>query len=163
MNIVKKLTDIYLSSEEFWHEEKLSEEESKKYFTTLLGKGRIITICHYDTLIGYVESWRINFEQFGRLVCHASFSAFLEDVETGPICYVANVWVKKEHRRGDTIKLLKNLFFTANYTAEYFVGEALRKKTQPVKVFTRQELYFKYFGKEGEITNGQESRNNNHN
>ena len=105
-----------------------------------LSKGRIIT-CEFDgKLLGYVESWRISFEQFGRLICKAGFPLDKEDIEHGNICYLANTAIDPAYRSSFVKKYLKDKFFEQNSDAEYFVGEALRKKHQPVKVFKNRKL-----------------------
>lgn len=149
MNLVEELVKVY-EEEEWWHRTRLSREEAIKYFQRLLDKGRIITLVENDVLLGYVESWRLDFEQFGRLIAGASFSSYLEDVESGPVCYLANTWIRKEFRDGATYKHLKKLFFKQNFGADYFVGEARRKSCAPLKVFTRQAFIEKHIKKEEE-------------
>jgi hypothetical protein len=146
-NIIEQLNKIYYN-EEYWHTSKLSEEEATKYHSKLLDKGNILLCQELGVVLGYVEVWRINFEQFGRLICKEKFSAYLEDVSKGNIAYVANVWVDPKFRNSSVIKTLKLLFFKHNYMCEYFVGEALRKSTQPIKVFKKDSLSSKLF-KEG--------------
>lgn len=147
-SLIDQLVRIYLE-EETWHEKKLSKEDAQFYFEKMLQKERIIPICdNSNQLIAYVESWRVNYEQFGRIICGVEFSAPYEPVESGQICYVANTWVKKEFRRGETIRMLRNLFFQQNFACEFFVGEARRKRSAPVKVFRRQQFYDKYIGKQ---------------
>lgn len=143
MNVVNELVKVYFEHE-WWQKEKLSEEEATDYHDCLLQKGRIVPLLLGSELVGYVESWRINFEQFGRLLCHEPFSAMWEDVQTGKICYLANIWIRKDHRNSWAIKMLRSKFFMQNFACDYFVGEALRKKTQPVKVFKRQEAFSKW-------------------
>lgn len=105
-----------------------------------LAKGRII-ICEFDDkIVGYVETWRITFEQFGRLICKAPFLLDREDIEHGNICYLANTAIHPDYRNSFVVKYLKEKFFEQNSDAEYFVGEALRKKHQPIKVFKNRKL-----------------------
>ena len=144
--IVEQLIDIYLS-EEWWHEKKLDRTEADKYFSRLLSTGNIITYSLNGELLGYVEVHRLTFEQWGRIVCHAQFSAYLEDVQHGPVAYVANTYIKPEYRRTNVYKILRLGFFKFTYNCEYFVGHALRKKTQPIKVLRRDKALKKYGGK----------------
>ncbi len=146
--IVEQLVNNYLSDNEWWHKNKLFREEATKYFDKLLKNGNILYYALQGKLVGYVEFWRLNFEQWGRIVCHVPFSAYHEDVEHGNICYVANVWIDKQYRHGRVMKILKYWFFKMNRDCEFFVGEALRKKTQPIKVFSYKEFINKYL-KEG--------------
>ena len=139
MTLVEQLIDIYYESE-WWNEKKLDRQEAWKYHDKLLRMGNIITVQDGDTLCGYGEYWRLSFEQFGRIICGEHFSAFNEDVQTGQIAYVANVYVKPEYRKGTTIKLLRNRFYEINQLCTHFVGEARRKRSEPVKVFKRESL-----------------------
>lgn len=151
-NITQQLTDIYLSDEEYWHTEKLDYTDSLNYFNCLLNRNRIQTVTYNGKLIGYVESWRLNFEQFGRIICNRPFSAMEEDINTGNIAYVANVWVHKDYRRSVAIQILKHRFFELNQDCDYFVGEAKRKKVGLVKVFNRKDFYNKL--NKGEANHG---------
>lgn len=148
MSLVDQLVQIY-QTEENWHEKKLSEADSAIYFESLLKKGRILYSCDTDNYLqGYVESWRISFHNFGRIICGEPFSAVGEDVETGNVCYLANIFIRKPFRKAQAILVLKHLFFRQNFMCTHFVGEARRKKCAPVKVFTRQEFYKKYISEE---------------
>ena len=121
------------------------KEKAIRYFKTIIDKNCICTTLNDDgKLIGYVEFWRINYEQFGRILCCEPINIYDEDIENGPICYLANITVHPDFRRGRTIIDLRGKFFRENYYSKYFVGHAKRKKTQPVKVFTRQEAFMKW-------------------
>ena len=146
-SIVGQLVDSYYKNE-YWHKHKLAMEEAIKYHDRLLDTGNIIYYEENDELLGYAEFWRVNYEQWGRIVCGEHFSAYLENVQDGNICYVANIWIKPEARRSHTIKVLKLMFFKLNSHCDYFVGEALQKRTQPIKVFRRENLQSRLF-KEG--------------
>ena len=141
-NIVQQLNKIYYE-EEWWHNKRLSELEASRYHSAMLHHGRLKVILEEEKVIGYVESWLISYEQFGKLICNAPFSPLEEDVVSGNIAYLANIWVRKDRRRGFVIKQLVEAFKDMNKDAEFFVGEAKRKKTQPVKVFNRKEFYDK--------------------
>lgn len=146
--MIDKLIRVYLE-EEHWHGNKLSEADAARYFETLIAKDRLIVHLEEGNIAGYVEWWRINFEQFGRLICHEPFFIELEDIETGPICYVANIWIDPKWRRSHVLGCLKEGFFRENESAKFFVGEALRKKTQPVKVFKMQESFKRWARPQG--------------
>ena len=134
MSIIKQLNHLYYT-EETWTTNKISNEEITKYHQRLYDSGNIIVYRELGVILGYVEVWRINFEQFGRLVCHVPFSAYLENVKDGNIAYVANTWIDKNFRRSYVTKYLKDEFFKQNQHCDFFVGEALRKKHKPIKVF----------------------------
>ena len=150
-SIIDQLIKFYYEYDQF-QGDKLSEPAIRKTITNLCNKGRIITVSFAGELLGYVESWRINYEQLGRLVCHQSFDISIEDIEHGDICYLANTTIHPDHKKGWVGKLLTIRFFEQNHGAKYFLGEALRKKTQPWKVFEASRIHF---SKLGGILNGQ--------
>lgn len=143
-----QLIDIYYQYED-WHRSKLPREEAYKYFDKLLKTGNIQVYEQEGRILGYVEVWRINYAQFGRIICHERFSAMDEDISSGNICYLANTWIHPDFRHTNVYKILKLMFFKSNFGCDYFVGSALRKKTQPIKVFKKADLVSKLF-KEGE-------------
>lgn len=139
MDLVNSLTRIYLN-EENWHKTKLDEESSNDYHRELIRKGNILTVVQGDKLLGYCEFWRINYEQFGRIICGERFSAMGEDVWTGNIAYVANTFIQPEARKKEVYKMLRDRFFEVNKDCAYFVGNARRKKSEPVKVFRVKDI-----------------------
>ena len=148
MNIIEQLTNIYLSNEEWWHTKKLSKEDSDIYHKTMIERGNII----YEQdksgkLLGYCEFLRVNFEQWGRLVCHAPFYNFDENTTDGNICVVNNVWIHRDYRRSLVFALLKQRFYEINYHCEYFVGKAQRKAANLIKVFKKEDLRSQSFTK----------------
>jgi len=143
-NVVSQLVDIYYR-EETWHSFKMIPEEAVKYHMKLLDNGNIVYYEENGELVGYVEFWKITPEQFGRLVLHMPFSAYLENVTTGNVAYVANVWIRDDKRRSHVTKFLILEFFKHCSDCDYYVGEALRKKTQPVKVFKKADLKSRLF------------------
>lgn len=133
------LTQHYLKNED-WHDKKLPYEEAMKYHQSLMDSGNIIAVIQDGELLGYVEFLRINFEQFGKMVCHAPFFILDENITDGNICVVHNVWIRKDCRRGPVFFYLRDKFYEINHTCEYYAGFALRKKTQPIKVFKKENL-----------------------
>ena len=125
---------------EKWHEREQSDEELRAYFSIVVAKDRIRFVDDGVKMLGYVESWRITFEQFGRKICHEPILVDKEDIEHGPIAYVANTHILEGYRFGDVYKRLVELFTKQNFSAKYFVGEATRKKHSPVKVFNRKDF-----------------------
>ena len=149
MTTITQLTNIYLNKE-WWvkEEDKLPISVANSYYDKLLNQGNIL-ICEFKgQVLGYVEVWKINFEQFGRIVCHSKFCADGEDILNGNIGYVANVWIDEPYRRSWVTKDLILKFYKFTHDCEYFVGMATRKRTQPIKVFKKSELSSKLF-KEG--------------
>lgn len=147
MTTVEQLNKVYFT-EEWWQSHSETPAGITNYHQGMLDKGNIITYIKDGELLGYVEVWFINFEQFGRLICGDTFIAPFEDTQNGNIAYLANCWIKEEYRRSQVTNLLKIQFFRKCSHCDYFVGEALRKRTQPIKVFKKSELVSRLF-KEG--------------
>ena len=142
--MVNELTRVYLNEYKQEDKGKVSQEQQRKYFSYVLEQHRIHTYGTHDNLLGYLESWRLDFQQWGRLVCSAPFNIYEEDITKGEVCYLPNIWIHPDYRRSSIFKQFKRDFFRSNLDAEYFVGKALRKKTQPIKVFKKQEAYEKW-------------------
>lgn len=141
-NIIKQLTEVYLSPAEYWHTRKLSSDESDRYHQIMIERGNIIWSEDKEGfLLGYCEFFRINFEQLGRLICHAPFYNLDENTTDGNICLVHNGWIRPEYRFSFVIEDIKKEFFEKNKHCDYFVESALRKKTQPIKVFKKEDLH----------------------
>lgn len=144
MTLPELLTDCYLTKQP-WQEFFMPREDAIKYFDAMIKRGNIIAYQDNGELLGYCEFWRLNFEQFGRLVCKAPFFTLEEDTENGNICFVANVWIKPDYRRGMVFKSLELLFFKLNNRCEWYTGFAWRKSTKPIKVFKRDKLKSELF------------------
>jgi len=142
-DIIKILGDVYYSGE-WWSENKLSREDLDKYHEKLLNDGNIIYLSFGNEFVGYIEFWRINYKQLGQIVCDKSWSAYCEDITSGNICYVNNIWICEKYRRDKEIdKSMKDMFFKANSNCEYFIWERMKKKSQTFKVFNRKEFILK--------------------
>src|SRR5207249_1120932 len=111
------------------HTKKLSNEEALAYYKVAIKKGRIITYIDSGELTGYVESWAINFDQFGRILCRLPFNIKTEDIQNGNICYIEATWIRESERGfGKQIQqYLTQQLFEHNFNCEFFVGEAMRK------------------------------------
>jgi hypothetical protein len=134
--VVEQLVDFYYDYDRF-QTHNLPKDEVSNTIGVLLDKGRIVYHEELGELLGYVESWRINYEQFGRRICnqHMKFDVGLENIQTGPVCYLANTTIRPSHRMGYVYMILADKFFEQNSDAEYFCGRASRKRPGLVKVF----------------------------
>ena len=143
-----QLADFSLKYDPYQQKD-VSKEHIKNTFVTLLDKNRVIyKLDPNGDLIGFVESWRINYEQFGKLICNPNKQPDLRqwDIETGNICYLGNILIHPDFRQGLVIRYLKTEFFKQNFMCEYFVGERVAKKHKPVKVFSRKD-FLDYYDK----------------
>lgn len=141
MDLVSQLNRIYWDEEKWVCGDSLNEQEATKYHDYILRNGLCITVEDRDVLVGYCEFWRLTHEHFSRIICGERLSPLLNDFKTGYIAYVANTYIKLEYRKGKVARLLRDRFFEANKDCVYFVGIALRKKHQPVKVFKREDIF----------------------
>ena len=139
MILPELLADCYLNHQP-WQEFYMPRQDAIGYFLKMIDRGNIISICDEDNLLGYMEFWRLNYEQIGRLMCHAPFWTYEENTTDGNLCYVANIWIKPERRQGQVFKAIEQIFFNINHSAEYYCGFANRKKTKPFKVFKKSDL-----------------------
>lgn len=138
MTLLDQLVYFYYHYDQFMFH-KLSESDVRNTIGVLLDKGRILVATEDAQVLGYVESWRINYEQFGRILCREPFDIGLEDITRGNILYLANITVRPDLRKTTVLRELKRQFFEQNYDCDYFVGEANRKRTRPVKVLKLSE------------------------
>lgn len=145
MNIIERVVEFYYKYDAF-QDSYLEPDQAMFLYTLMFNRGRL-HICEANgELLGYGESWRISYEQFGRILCGHNLYADLEqeDITNGNLAYLANVTIHPNVRGTAVIRYLRNDFFTKNKDAEYFCGWAKRKKHQPVKVFTRQQAFNKW-------------------
>lgn len=153
MASIYQLIEFYYRHDRF-QDNPMGIDDAMDYHQAILDKKAIVSYEENDELLGYAEFWRINNEQLGRIVLGQNFSAKWEDINSGTICYLSNVTVRPDKRGLGVIRELRNKFFEANKDCDYFIGYAKRKKTQPWKIFTKQQAYMKYVKQE--IQNGKQ-------
>lgn len=120
--LVNQLIDIYYKEED-WHNHKLIRSEAEKYHNKLLDENRIYYCVKDNKVIGYAETWRLNREQISRIIRKQDVCAYLEDVSSGDVCYIANWWVDKNHRNGDVFIELRDMIRDNNIDCLYFMGD----------------------------------------
>ncbi len=126
MDTVLQLVDIYLRKEH-WHEEKLSTEEAIKYFQTLIEKGNIA--WHTDKegmVIGYIEWWCVSQKQLTKILNNTGFYIGDEDITTGTLCYVNDVWMDNTTNKRLNWQLYKKLQSKTRH-CEYYIGEEVKR------------------------------------
>ena len=128
MTTIKQLVDIYFKLEG-WHKKKLSVEDSFEYFIRLLSQGNIIIFMDDDKVCGYIEFFRITPLQF-RKILDKDFYVFDENITDGEICYISNMFILKEYRRGLAMNYLKTIFKNINRDCKYFVGHNTRRNNR---------------------------------
>jgi hypothetical protein len=99
MNLAEQLTDIYEKKED-WHKTRLSHEEAVKYHQERLDSGNIITVSDGNILAGYLEFY----------IRHG-------------VCYIHNLFILPEYRRGIVAKMIKRRLFEVSKGCKIFFGE----------------------------------------
>lgn len=100
MTLAEQLTDIYYK-EEYWHKSRLSFADALEYHKKRLENGDIYTYEENGEVLGYYERY------------------FKDD-----ICFLYNVWVNQEYRKGKVFKeLYKHFFETMPKHIKYIEGE----------------------------------------
>lgn len=113
--------------------------EAKEYFERLLMQGNIITYVIDGELYGFIEFWRVDFSQFGRLCCNWTLTHD-EDLLTGNIALITRMWIDPEKRNDEAFQILSAMFLSRNKDAEHFATFQRHKNHKPLQVYTRDEL-----------------------
>ena len=132
-SILDQLWEFY--QEEKYHKNRIDKVEADKYHDKLIRTGNILTVSEGNILCGYVEIWRLNYEQLGRIICGEWFSAYLEDVQHGNIAWVGNTYIRPEYRKGEVYNMLKDRFREVTKDCRYYSGRAQRKSAWMIKMF----------------------------
>jgi hypothetical protein len=162
ISVLSQLFDIY-QTQEWWHKKKLGKEDFFRYTDKLLRSGNIFFVVDgvsptpdgTPRVVGYTEVWKIDYAQFGRLICGEDIKASEEDTQTGKLAYVANVWIDEAYRVGfgefikvSVVKTMRRMYYEFTADVEYHCGQALRKtQSQPVKVFKAKLLKGEKYGR----------------
>jgi len=126
-NTVEQLVDIYFR-DEWWHSFKMPYPEAINYHYQMLMQGNIKTIEDLGIVLGYYEVWLINKEQLNRIILHKPFDARKEDVSSGDIAYLSNLWIDKSFRKGRVFRELYAKFFEQVNKCQMVVGEEQPRK-----------------------------------
>lgn len=150
-SVLDQLYDIYLTKE-WWHTTRLTRDQFYTYTARLIEHGNIFYVMDKEKVVGYTEVWKINFEQFGKLICGEPIHASENDVQTGKLGYVANVWIDEAYREkfgnmDGVVKKMRKMYYDFTADCEYHVGQAKRKNAQLVKVFRADKLKGVKYGK----------------
>lgn len=138
--IVSQLVSIYYKYESWQEDPRMGRENAFLYHRTLYENGAIECASEGNIVVGYTETWRLSFDQLGRLVCGKPFSAMQEDVRSGPVAWLANIFILPEHRNGAALKTLRLKFFGKNRDCEYFAGNKVKRSSAPFQILTRSKL-----------------------
>lgn len=138
-NLIEDLITIYRTCEP-WHKNLMSYEDAKDYHQKLFNKN-IFVYEEEGVVRGYVEFWRITYDQFKRIRDGGYFSAYTEDIESGNICFVANGWIDPMYRGSHVLKVLMLKVVRRNIDCLYFIELARRRKERVyINLFKRSTI-----------------------
>lgn len=127
---------------QFCHENEGHQEiinyELCNYLVNIIVKDRILIEWDARGIAGFMEYFRLDETQFGRIVLGDVFNIIEEDITEGPIAYMANVCVRHDLRGAETFKKLQRRFFSENADARYITGTKNGKRYKPIAVFKRR-------------------------
>jgi hypothetical protein len=135
MTTIDRLNEIYYTQEP-WHREWETPCGITNYHQSMIDSGNIITCLNGDDLVGYVEFWLVDWKQLKRIIKNKEFIAPFEDLNSGRICYIANLWIDKTARQGEVFKRLKKRFNQYTLNCKYFCGHETREDNK-FKIYKR--------------------------
>ena len=112
MNLIKELVKIYRFKSH--HVTPLTKKQSTKYFTRALKDGSIYYKVFKKRIIAYVEVWRLSFRQLEKLTLK-TFDYYNEDICSGDICYVADLYIDPDFRHTGMIREMKKELFDTDF------------------------------------------------
>ena len=121
----------------------LCHSEAIQYFTRLMMNGNIITYVKNGELLGFIEFWRINHEQFGRLCCNQTLTHD-EDLIHGNICLITRMYIIPDLRNAETFINLGRQLLEKNKDATNYAAMQFQKKHKPIQVYSRSEILKHY-------------------
>lgn len=142
MSIIEQIEDIYQNKMPK-NQIMLGHEEALEYFERLMIQGNIITHIVKGELSGFIEYWRIDYSQFGRLCCNWTL-AHDEDLLNGNIALITRMWINPEDRNGDAFKMLAAMFLAKNKDASHFSAMQFQKRHKPIQTYSRDEILRHY-------------------
>jgi hypothetical protein len=103
MNILTQIVESYLSPDYDPNCSLLDHDKAKEYFSNFLDSKNVLYLTEGGWLIAWMEVWFLDEEQTKRVVLDKDdkFDPRSEDVLTGSVCYVSDIFIVKEHRGND--------------------------------------------------------------
>lgn len=138
-NPVEQIIEIYQKNF-WWRKDGMDESHLRGYLWLLIDRGNIFWAVDGEKVIGVCETWCVDYDLLGRIVCKQDVIVDAEDTESGNIALVSNVWIDPEYRKGSTIKAMKREWYRRYHHCEYFCGHAQRKTVGMFKAFKVSEL-----------------------
>ena len=105
--------------------------------------GNVITYVQDGELLGFIEFWRLDFSQWGRICANMTLTHD-ENLTEGPVCLISGMWIKQDLRNGETFLFLGRTFLEKNKDAEHFSAMQAHKHHKPLQVYSRNEVLKHY-------------------
>lgn len=140
-DIISQIADLY-QSKEFWWFDVIEQDRERLEATIalLIDRKNIFWVKDGDEIVGVCETWKINYETLGKMVCKIDTPLDLVDTTSGNIAYVMNIWVHEDYRKSSAMELMKKRWFELYGDVEYYCGHAKRKSVGMYKTFKVSEL-----------------------
>ena len=142
MTIAERISEIYDEITPSY-QLKIYGQERLDYFERLLMNGNIITCIVDGELQGFLEFWRLSYDQWGR-VCANLTLTHDEDILNGPVCLITRMWIKPDLRNGETFLHLGRTFLERNKDTVHFAAMQEHKRHKPLQIYTREEVLRHY-------------------
>ncbi len=101
MSILTQITESYLSNDYDPCTTVLDYDRAREYFSELLDSGNVMFLQDVDKgMTAWMEVWFLDEEQTRKVVLDKEdkFRPLAEDILEGDVCYVADLFVRKELR-----------------------------------------------------------------
>lgn len=141
--ITEQLCTIYESQE--WNKCLPTRPMMRAYVSELINRKNVFWCLDKDRVVGFCETWKITYEQLGRMVCNEEMVLDDENTTDGYISYVFNVWIDEKYRKGEVYRMMRNRWYELYGGTEFYCGHAKRKHTGLYKVFKVSDLKSKLF------------------
>lgn len=139
-NPIEQIIEIYQSPEFWWVTEHTPKDNLRSYIWQLIERGNLFWAVENGIVVGICETWKIDFNTLGKMVCKIDMPIEKIDTMNGNIAFVVNVWIDMDKRNGRVFKTMRNEWYKRFHGCEYFVGHAQRKTVGMYKTFKVSEL-----------------------
>jgi hypothetical protein len=106
----------------------------------LISKGNIIVKQYNLKVVGYVEFWKVNAEQLKRILNKEPFDIGKEDIGSGDICHIHNIWIDGDYRGNGVIRGFKEQLERLHF--DYYSGTEY-KNNKRVRMWRRHNEWRK--------------------
>jgi hypothetical protein len=134
-SIATQLVDIYYS-EEPWIKNRMHPDVALEYHLSQIQRGAIKVAEEMGIVLGYVQVFKITQEQVNRLLQHLPFNESTENITSGDIAFIHNLYIDKNFRgrTRETFKKLRKMFLEYVKDCTSVVGVE-QKYRERIKLF----------------------------